>query len=289
MIELHTVKLNHVPLHYIEVPGPGPALVIVHGITGSYSEFLHLLPELEGRAHVYLLDLRGHGRSVWAKGGYQVADYGRDVAAFLRQVVGQPAIMLGHSLGSMVAVWLAVNTPHLLRGIILEELPFYILKMPRFRQTGFYNYFVGLRDYLNRYRATGASFEKLVAYIGQSLVDEQRTWLEVAGPEVVRERAIQLHQVDPAVLNPLLAGTLLGPDQPDNLLRQIRCPVHLVAAQFNLGGVMNSEDIRRAIWQMPHCTHTVIENAGHDIHLDQPQAFARELKQFLMNIQVAAV
>jgi pimeloyl-ACP methyl ester carboxylesterase len=35
---------------------------------------------------------------------------------------------------------------------------------------------------------------------------------------------------------------------------------------------------------MPHCTHAVIENAGHDIHLGQPQAFTQELKRFLPTV-----
>jgi pimeloyl-ACP methyl ester carboxylesterase len=35
---------------------------------------------------------------------------------------------------------------------------------------------------------------------------------------------------------------------------------------------------------MPHCTYAIIEHAGHDIHLDQPQAFTRELKRFLTKV-----
>lgn len=111
MFGFHTVDLNDVQLHYAEAPGPGPALVIVHGLTGSYAEFLHLVPELARQAHVYLLDSRGHGRSGRAESGYQLVDYGRDVVSFLQQVVGRPAVLVGHSLGGLVAVWLAANAP----------------------------------------------------------------------------------------------------------------------------------------------------------------------------------
>ena len=89
MLQFKTVHLNDVQLHYAEAPGSGPVLLIVHGLSGSHAEFLHLVPELARQAHVYLLDLRGHGRSGWAKSGYGIADYGRDVAAFLEQVVAQ--------------------------------------------------------------------------------------------------------------------------------------------------------------------------------------------------------
>lgn len=60
---------------------------------------------------MYVLDLRGHGRSAWATTGYQIPDYGRDLAAFLQQVVGRPAIVLGHSLGGLATTWLAACVP----------------------------------------------------------------------------------------------------------------------------------------------------------------------------------
>lgn len=285
MIEHHTVELNGVSLHYAEAAGPGPALVIVHGLTGSHAEFLHLVPELAQQAHVYLLDLRGHGRSAGTRSGYQIADYGRDVAAFLQQSVGCPAIVLGHSLGGLATTWLSVHEPHLVQRIILEDTPLYSVLMPRFAETWFYTYFATLNDHLRQHQANGASLEELIAYVGQTPVDEEQTWLDVAGPEAVRERAIQLHQVDPATLQPVLAGTLFGEDKPDDLLARIDCPVHLVAAQASLGSALTLSDVQRAVAQMPHCTHAFVENAGHDIHLDQPEAFLSQLQQFMASFE----
>lgn len=288
MLTSHTIDLNGVHLHYAEAPAAGPGLVILHGLSGSHAEFLHLVPELAKQAHVYLLDLRGHGQSGRAASGYLIADYAGDVAAFLRQVVRRPAVLLGHSLGGLVATHLAANHPDLLQALLLEDPGFYILQMPRFEQSGFYSYFVDLRNYLHRHRANGGSLAAMVAYGGPRPVDGVHTLLEVAGAEAVRERAIQLHQLDPTVLEPALAGTLLGSERPDDLLARIRCPVHLVAAQSTLGGALTPQDVARAVGQIPHCTFTVVENAGHDIHLDQPAALTRELTQFLTKIVDAA-
>jgi pimeloyl-ACP methyl ester carboxylesterase len=272
MIQHHTVELNHVSLHYAEVPGPEPALVIIHGLTGSHAEFLHLVPELSELAHLYLLDLRGHGLSGHMKDGYLVADYAQDVAAFLRQVVGRPAILGGHSLGGLVAVWLAANAPDLLGGVFLVDPALYIIQQPRFGQSCFYPYFSGLCDYLKHYHANGASLAAMIDFVGQSSGDEAAaTW----------ERAIQLHQLDPTALDPALAGMLFGSNQPDELLARIQLPVHLIVAQASLGGAMTTQDVQRAISRLPQATYTVIEGAGHDIHLDQPEAFLHELKQFL--------
>lgn len=49
----------------------------------------------------------------------------------------------------------------------------------------------------------------------------------------------------------------------------------------NWRGAMEVRDVQQAVAQMPHCTRTIVGGAGHDIHLDQPQVFMRQLKQFL--------
>ncbi len=273
------IRLNGVPLHYIEQVGPGPAVVVLHGLSGSHAEFLHLLPEVAGQAHLYLLDLRGHGCSGWTAAGYQLADYGRDTAAFLQQVVGRPAIVVGHSLGGYVAVWLAARAPHLLQGVLLSDSNFYLVEMPRFAHSSFYAYFADLRDYLDDYHANGAVLEEMVTHIGRTPVAEGKTWLEVAGAQVVAERAMQLHQMDPAVLRPFLAGALWEPGEPDALLGRVRCPVHLLTAADS--GVFDEQDRQRFLAPIPQATYTVIAHAGHDIHLDQPEAFVKELRDFI--------
>ena len=117
MIQFRTVELDEVQIHYARAPGPEPALVILHGITGSHASFLPLMPALAQRAHVYALDLRGHNLSGRTAGAYQVPDYGRDVVAFLRTVVGRPAVVAGHSLGGLIAVWLAAQAPDWVRSV----------------------------------------------------------------------------------------------------------------------------------------------------------------------------
>lgn len=285
MLQSHMVHLNDVDLHYVEAPGAGPPLVIVHGLTGSHDEFVHLAPELARHAHLYLLDMRGHGRSGHTSNGYLYADYGRDLAAFLQHVVGQPAIVLGHSLGALAATWVAVNEPGLLRALIFEDPALYIVQMPRFSQSSVYLYFTRLHDYLRRYQANGAVLEEMIAYVGHTPADAERTLLEVAGLEAVRQRALQLHQVDPAVLEPVLPGEVLGHDQPDELLAQIDCPVHLLAADPALWSTLEDPELQRVVAQIPHCTSMRVENAGHDIHLDQPQVFLQEVTWFVRRVQ----
>jgi pimeloyl-ACP methyl ester carboxylesterase len=286
MVKSHTIDLNDVRLHYAEAPGPGPALVILHGLSGSHAEFLHLVPELVKHAHVYLLDLRGHGLSGRASSGYRIPDYERDVVAFLKKVVRRPAIVVGHSLGGLVAAWLTARMPSLVEGLLLEDAAIYVVQQERFVKSMFYSYFSSLRRFLEVYHGDGCSLEDMVSYVAGRAVDENYTVLDVAGPDAVRERAIQLHQMDPAVLGPLFSNTLLNGKQPDEILARVRCPVHVLAADPLLGAAVTNEDLRRMVMQMPHASHATIEQAGHDIHLDQPQQFLMEVQQFLESVVV---
>lgn len=275
MVRSHTIQLDGMPFYYAEVPGPGPKLLILHGLTGSHDEFLHLAPILARQAHLYLLDMRGHGRSGRAE-SYTVADYGRDVVAFLQDVVGETAVLLGHSLGGIVATWVAANRPDLVRGLILAEPGFYI--MQHLASSWMQPYFVSLRDRLRQHDAQGESLAQMMAYVGQTSVD-------TAVPDAVRQRAMQLLHVDRAVLEPLLNSRLLGNQDPDVLLAQIYCPTHLIAAESGRGGVMTLEDVQRVVAQVPQAAHTIVTGTGHDIHLDRPQAFFRAVVSFLWKLE----
>lgn len=197
MIQHHTIDLEEVQLHYAEAPGPGPVLLFIHGSTGSHTSFLPFIPTLAQYAHVYALDLRGHNLSGRTPGAYQVPDYGRDIIAFLQSVANRQAIVVGHSLGGLVAVWLAAQQiPGLVRGVFLEDPPLYATQFPRFRETGFYHYFVHLSEFLPEHHARGGTLDEMVTYVSQAPVNsEGQTLLEVAGAEAVRERAVQLHNL----------------------------------------------------------------------------------------------
>jgi predicted alpha/beta-fold hydrolase len=79
----NSVTVNGLRLHYLEWGKAGmPAVVCVHGYTGSAQAFNSLARHLQDRFHVLAMDVRGHGESEWsATGAYEYADQAGDLAA----------------------------------------------------------------------------------------------------------------------------------------------------------------------------------------------------------------
>src|SRR5581483_7683841 len=68
-------------LNHAVGPVTGPPLLLLHGVTRCWRDFVTLVPPLAPRWQLHGLDFRGHGRSARAPGKYLVTDYVRDAAA----------------------------------------------------------------------------------------------------------------------------------------------------------------------------------------------------------------
>ncbi len=119
-------------LHEARWLPPGPAraaLLVVHGINEHSGRYAEMALELNQRGvAVWGFDLRGHGRSeggrVWVRSFDQYVD---DLAAFLDHVRSaqpeRPVFLLGHSLGGMIALWLAATRSCRVAGLIVSAPP----------------------------------------------------------------------------------------------------------------------------------------------------------------------
>src|SRR5437762_2833035 len=98
MLVERTFDAGGVSINYAEEPGAGPPLVMLHGVTSRWQNFLNVMPMFTQRWHVVAADLRGHGRSGRVPGHYGLMEYAADVIALLRGLDAGPAVLVGHSL-----------------------------------------------------------------------------------------------------------------------------------------------------------------------------------------------
>jgi pimeloyl-ACP methyl ester carboxylesterase len=112
-----------VEVNYAEGPNHGPPLVLLHGGSSRWQWWKWVIEPLAAKTHAFAPDLRGHGLSTWTPGHYRLFDYADDIAAFLEHVVGESAILLGHSLGGEIAMIVAALHPSRVLAVINEDAP----------------------------------------------------------------------------------------------------------------------------------------------------------------------
>jgi pimeloyl-ACP methyl ester carboxylesterase len=101
--------------------GDGPPLVLVHGVHAAASSFEmdQIFESLAQRHTVYALDLLGFGKSERPSAEYTGDLFADLVSDFLTVIVGEPAVVLGSSLGSAYVVAAAARHPDLVQALIL--------------------------------------------------------------------------------------------------------------------------------------------------------------------------
>ncbi len=104
--------------HYSSVP-----LVLIHGFGASIGHWRHNLPVLAQRHPVYALDLLGFGASQKAGADYSIALWVEQLYAFWRALISRPAILIGNSIGALLALAAAGTYPEMARGLVMLSLP----------------------------------------------------------------------------------------------------------------------------------------------------------------------
>ena len=131
-------------MNYIAGPNTGTPMVFIPGQSATWEEYTLILPMLADTFQVFAVTLRGHGKSSWTPGKYTFNQLGQDMTAFLKDVVGKPAIVVGNSSGGVLATWLAANSPEYVKAVVLEDPPLFRCDWPNIKSTWVFDMFLGL-------------------------------------------------------------------------------------------------------------------------------------------------
>lgn len=116
-MRVHTVEAGG-PVHFADFGGSGPRLVLVHGLGGSHANWLAVAPRLAERAHVVAPDLPGFGRTPAAGRSARVPVNRECLHRFL-EATGRPAILVGNSMGGLIAMMEAALHPENVSALVL--------------------------------------------------------------------------------------------------------------------------------------------------------------------------
>lgn len=93
-------------------------VVFVHGVGLRAESWYQQVSAFDDRYRCYVIDMPGHGESdLLPKPTLMLEDFAAALNTFIQNVVGEPAIVVGHSLGAMTALQTAVSYPKMVRGV----------------------------------------------------------------------------------------------------------------------------------------------------------------------------
>jgi pimeloyl-ACP methyl ester carboxylesterase len=263
---------GEIRLHVMEGPRSGPAMVLLHGATGSGYDWMSVLPHLCERWHVFTVDLRGHGQSGRPKdlAGYHISHNIQDTLAVLRGKVQEPAVLLGHSYGAVITMLTGMEGQDCLRGLILEDPPL-MLRRDNEESKPFLDFF-GWAYAMRQHAAT----------LDEVLAEVVKMNPEVP-PEALRGWAQNLAWLDPNYLTAITAGnrreTCVNVDFGAHA-RGITCPVLLMQADPAMGAALVQQDVDFFLANAPQTQLVHFPGSGHGIHSDQTAPFLQAVDEF---------
>jgi len=212
----------------------GPAVVLIHGFGASWGHWRKNIPVLAKTCRVYAIDLLGFGASAKptpsADLSYTFETWGAQLADCCREVVGTPVLLVGNSVGCIVAMQTAVDHPDLVQSVAMINCSLRLLHERHLSELPWYRRFgAPLLQNLLSVRWIGHTFFKQVA---QRNTVRQILLKAYAHPEAVTEELLDILMAaaeDPGAADVFIAFTRYsqGP-LPEDLLTILPCSALLM-------------------------------------------------------------
>lgn len=284
--ESQFVDVDGKPVHWVDFGGPAgaPLAVCVHGLGGSWVNWMALAPLLTDRYRVVAFDFVGNGRTPVSGRRADVRSNRRLLAGFLRAVADGPVMLIGNSMGGLLSILQTARHPESVDRLVLIDAA---LPLPRGRMP---------RDpkFIGRFLLMAAPFagERLLARRGRrkgasALVAETLDLVCVdrgrVNPELVREaEALAAEragkpELDHAFLSAArsLTGVLARPQRYLDAMKQITAPTLLLfGAQDKLVPLASGQAVaaRRPDWRF-----VVNPDLGHVPQIEDPDWTAKQI------------
>jgi pimeloyl-ACP methyl ester carboxylesterase len=250
-----------VTLPYVEQGAPdGLPVVMLHGITDSWHSFEPVLPWLPHTLRVFALTQRGHGDADRPQGGYRLRDFAADVSAFVGALGLGPVLLVGHSMGTSVALRCALDDPASVRGLCL--IGGFASYSDNAGVVEFYDSAIaGLQDPVPHALALDFQQSTLARPIAPALLDLY-----------VRESLKLPARVWRAAFDGLLE------DDFTQELERVHAPTLCVWGEHD--GFARHRDQERILAAIEGARLNVHRGAGHALHWEDPARVAGEIAEF---------
>ena len=258
------------PLHYqLKGNRSQPTILFLHGFLGCHQDWLPLISVLQKDFCCLLVDLPGHGQSLFPKPSG--ADFFTSITRSLQQLLRQLDIavcgLVGYSLGGRIALAFTVAFPHLVKKLVLES-SHAGLKTEAEKQARLQSDEIWAKKLETLKRQ-----EFLAAWYGQEIFQSLKAHPQF---EALHSQRLGYHGADLA--QALRAMSLGKQNSLWEALPHLKTEILLVAGQQDPKYCSVFEQMASLA---PHATLFVVEGAGHNVHFEKPEVFSEILHRFL--------
>jgi pimeloyl-ACP methyl ester carboxylesterase len=235
--------------------GEGVPLVFVHGWTADRHRWDHQLAHFAKKRRVIRLDLRGHGESSGA-GVRTIAELANDVLALLDHLEIGRCVLVGHSMGGMIAQTVTLDHPERVERLVLVDS---ISRMTYSRARGL---LMGVSTLVPFKLFVAANIQR--AFAPGYPRDEIRAYVK-ASAAIPREVVMTLY------------GAMRAFDVLDRV-GEIRVPTLMIHGYHDIQ--LPVRQMLRMAKAYPDAEVRIID-AGHELPVEKPEELTRALDRFV--------
>ncbi|CAN5642110.1 alpha/beta hydrolase [soil metagenome] len=272
-IEDHTMTLSpstpsttdivpgDISIHLTVYEGTGPALLLLHGISGTGAAWWPIIDDLAESFTPVTIDLRGHGNSGKPEAGYLYDDYIGDLDRVLDHLGIDHPLIMGHSLGGLITLWWAARHPGRAAGLVIEDSP--LRSGEDFRSA--FDGWIHLNALPTR-------------QVAAHYAAEHPKWK----PETAQRRAEMMTSTARNVFLELRADSLAnhGVDRIAEI-EGVSSPVLLIHGDLESGGMVHPDDKDAFQRRLANASTHRIQGGSHGLHTDHARAFLAAAMPFL--------
>lgn len=245
-------------------------LVMIHGLTRRWQTFTPLLPSLQARYSLTLIDLPGHGESPSNPDGYGVLQHANAVVNWIDQFEVERFDLYGHSLGAMVALQVAAERPDRVMRLILEDPPFETMGA-RLEQTIWMSHFSQVHAIRNREEFIRGSRSEQVEILANIVLKDPVTGTtQRLGAQrdlsSLRFMAACMMKMDATVVQPVVEKVWLKDWRWEAVAKQVTQPTLILRADEKVGGMLIEEDCKHLCSLLQEPVPVFFANSGHNLH-----------------------
>ncbi len=272
MVHDRVVDVGDVRLTISEAGAGGRPLLLLHGFTGARNDFARWIEPLAERGwHVVVPDHRGHGDSDKPEdeAAYAFEVFAADALALVDQLGWDRFVLLGHSMGGMVAQVLTLTAPERVAALVLMDTSHKPLRLdPSLVELG-----------VTTAREHGVHvIADLQAEIDDPLTSDAYRQLCEADPDYAARGDRNLRASSPAMYAAMLLAITGDTADRLELLADVGCPTLVLVGDQDAPFRRPSERMAATI---PDARLVVLPEAGHSPQFESPDAWWAAMTDFL--------